>query len=130
MRMEIWINPQCSKCRIAQETLDAAGVEYTTRRYLDDPPTAEELREVLDRLGLEPWDIARTGEAVAAELGLGEWGTSSDADRERWIEALAGHPILIQRPIITADDGHAVVGRSEEALRSVLGDGAVKSGSE
>jgi arsenate reductase len=30
------------------------------------------------------------------------------------------HPILIQRPIITADDGTTVVGRSDEALRSVL----------
>jgi arsenate reductase len=120
--MEIWINPQCSKCRIAQDTLDAAGAEYTVRRYLDDPPTAAELRELLGRLGLEPWDIARTGEPVAAELGLAEWTTDGAADRQRWIAALAGHPILIQRPIITADDGHAVVARSEETLRSVLGD--------
>jgi arsenate reductase len=119
--MEIWINPRCSKCRIAQETLDAAGAEYTVRRYLDDPPTADELREVVDRLGLEPWDIARVDEPVGEELGLAEWGTADAADRDRWIAALAAHPILIQRPIITADDGHAVVGRSEEALRSVLG---------
>jgi len=48
--MEIWINPRCSKCRIAQETLDAAGAEYTVRRYLDDPPTAQELRDILQRL--------------------------------------------------------------------------------
>ncbi|HZS22266.1 MAG TPA: ArsC/Spx/MgsR family protein, partial [Pseudonocardiaceae bacterium] len=43
-----------------------------------------------------------------------------EADRARWIEALATHPILIQRPIITADDGTAVVGRSPDAVRSVL----------
>ena len=121
--MEMWINPECSKCRIAQETLDAAGAEYTVRRYLDDPPTVAELRYVLDRLGLEPWDIARTGEPVAADLGLAGWGTADDADRDRWLTALAEHPILIQRPIITADDGHAVVGRTEEALRSVLESG-------
>lgn len=117
--MEIWINPRCSKCRTAIEFLDEAGAEYTVRRYLEEPPTVAEVREVLGRLGLEPWDLARTGEAVAKELGISGW-RKTDADRERWIEALAAHPALIQRPIITADDGHAVVGRSDEALRSVV----------
>ncbi|MET8986808.1 arsenate reductase family protein [Nonomuraea wenchangensis] len=117
--MEIWINPGCSKCRAALSVLDAEAADYTVRRYLDDPPSADEVRDVLGRLGLEPWDIARTGEAVAAELGMGAWPKDAGA-RERWIEALAAHPILIQRPIITADDGTAVVGRSEEAVRSVL----------
>jgi arsenate reductase len=117
--MEIWINPACSKCRSALSLLDEEGADYTVRRYLEDPPTARELDDVLRRLGLEPWDIARTGELVAAELGLASWGRGA-ADRDRWIEALAAHPILIQRPIITADDGTAVVGRSEDAVRSVL----------
>lgn len=118
--MEIWINPECSKCRTAQDTLDAAGAEYTVRRYLDDPPTPDELRAVLGRLGLEPWDITRMGEGAAADLELAEWSRTDDADRERWIAALAAHPVLIQRPIITADDGTTVVGRSPEALATVL----------
>jgi arsenate reductase len=42
-------------------------------------------------------------------------------ERERWIEALAAHPKLIQRPIITAEDGSAVIGRSEDAVREALG---------
>ena len=117
--MEIWINPACSKCRSALSILDEAGAEYTVRRYLDDPPTEAEIVAVLDRLGLEPWDIARTGEKVAAELGLKAWERTA-ANRDQWIKALAEHPILIQRPIITADDGPAVVGRTEEAVRSVL----------
>lgn len=117
--MEIWVNPKCSKCRSAVSLLDEAGAEYTVRRYLDDPPTAEELAAVLDRLGLEPWDVARTGEAVAKELGLGSWERTPET-RGRWIDAMVEHPILIQRPIITADDGTTVVGRSEEAVRSVL----------
>jgi len=119
--VEIWINPDCSKCRIAQETLDAAGTEYTIRRYLDDPPSPAELRAILDRLNLEPWDITREAEPVAEDLGLHNWPRTTNADRTRWIKALAEHPVLIQRPTITADDGHAVVARSEEALRSVLG---------
>lgn len=117
--MEIWINPACSKCRSAVASLDEAGAEYTVRRYLDDPPSAEELREVLERLGLEPWDIVRTQEAEAGELGLMDWPRDTAA-RDRWIAALAGHPRLIQRPIITADDGTAVVARSEDAVRDAL----------
>lgn len=117
--MEIWINPACSKCRSALSILDEAGAEYTVRRYLDDPPTEAELVAVLDRLGLDPWDIARTGEKVAAELGLKTWARTVET-RPQWIKALAENPILIQRPIITADDGPAVVARTEEAVRSVL----------
>jgi arsenate reductase len=120
--MEIWINPACSKCRSAISLLDEAGADYTVRRYLEDPPSAQELREVLDRLGLEPWDITRTQEPDAKELGLKDWPRDA-AGRERWIEALAAHPRLIQRPIITADDGTASVARTEEAVRDALARG-------
>ncbi|MFE7358977.1 arsenate reductase family protein [Streptomyces sp. NPDC057543] len=117
--MEIWINPACSKCRGAVELLDAEGAEYTVRRYLEDVPSPDEIRAVLDRLGLEPWDITRTQEAQAKELGLKEWPREAGS-RERWISALAGHPKLIQRPIITADDGTAVVARTDEAVRDAM----------
>ncbi len=120
--MEIWINPACSKCRSALSTLDAEGAEYTVRRYLEDVPTEDEIRAVLDRLGLEPWDITRAQEAEAKELGLKEWPRDAGA-RDRWITALAEHPKLIQRPIITADDGTAVVARTEEAVRDALARG-------
>lgn len=117
--MEIWINPACSKCRSALTLLDAEGADYTVRRYLEDVPSQGEIREVLERLGLEPWDITRTGEAAAGELGLKEWPRDAGS-RERWIAALAEHPELIQRPIITAEDGTAVVARSEDAVRDAL----------
>ena len=114
--MEIWLNPACSKCRTAVSELDAAGVEYTVRRYLDDPPTATELGEVVARLGLEPWDVARAKEAKEEGIDL-----PKDADhRADWLAALAAHPRAIQRPIITAADGTTVVGRDEGALRRVL----------
>ncbi|MBN0047356.1 arsenate reductase family protein [Streptomyces actuosus] len=117
--MEIWINPACSKCRSALGLLDAEGAEYTVRRYLEDVPAEDEIRAVLDRLGLEPWDITRTGEPVAAELGLKGWPRDAGA-RDRWIAALAAHPKLIQRPIITAADGTAVVARTEDAVQDAL----------
>lgn len=108
--MEIWVNPACSKCRAATSALDAAGVEYTVRRYLDEPPTPQELTEVLNRLGLEPWDLARTTEAVADEIALADLPRDAE-NRDRWITAMVENPILIQRPIITAEDGTTVVGR-------------------
>lgn len=117
--MEIWINPACSKCASALEMLDEAGAAYTVRRYLENPPTPAELEDVLVRLGLEPWDIARLGEPAAEELELATWERTSQL-RRRWLEALAARPELIQRPIITADDGTTVVGRSAESVRAVL----------
>lgn len=117
--MEIWINPRCGKCRAALGTLESAGLTYTVRRYLEDPPTVAELEQVLERLALDPWDITRLDEPVAKELEMRQWGREA-GDRERWIAALAEHPILLQRPIITADDGHAIVARTPEAVRSVL----------
>ncbi len=118
--MEIWINPACSKCRSALSVLDAERAAYTVRRYLDDPPTESEIRQVLFRLGLEPWDITRTEEPRAAELGMDRWPRDAGG-RDRWVAALAANPILIQRPIITAEDGPTVIARTEEAVRSVLG---------
>ena len=117
--MEIWINPACSKCRSALTLLDAEGADYTVRRYLEDVPGEDEIREVLGRLGLEPWDITRTGEAEARELGVEEWPRDAES-RDRWVRALAEHPKLIQRPIITAEDGTAVVARTEDAVRDAL----------
>jgi arsenate reductase len=117
--VEIWVNPACSKCRAATAALDEAGASYTVRRYLEEPPTREELETVLGRLGLEPWDITRTGEQVAKDIGLTDV-PRDEANRERWLAALAAHPQLVQRPIITADDGTTVVARDPESLSRVL----------
>ena len=117
--MEIWVNPSCSKCRAATAALDEACVDYTVRRYLEEPPSRAELEEVLGLLRLEPWDITRPREAAA--LGTGLLDVPKDAEhRDRWLTALAEHPELIQRPIITADDGTTVVGRDPESLAKVV----------
>jgi arsenate reductase len=92
-------------------------VEYTVRRYLEDPPTRAELEEVLSRLALEPWHITRTSEAEAVAV---EGLPRTPEARGQWLDALAQHPTLIQRPIITADDGTTVVGRDPESVAKVL----------
>jgi arsenate reductase len=114
--VEIWLNPACSKCRTAVAELDAAGVEYTVRRYLDDPPSAAELGEVVARLGLEPWDVARAKEARDEGIDL----PRDAAHRDDWLAALAAHPRAIQRPIITAADGTTVVGRDPDSVRTAI----------
>jgi arsenate reductase len=114
--MELWLNPDCSRCRVAVEELDRAGVEYTVRRYLDDPPDETTLREVVARLGLEPWDIARDKESRDEGVDL----PKDAAHRDDWYAALAAHPRIIQRPIITAADGTTVVGRDEASLARVI----------
>ncbi|GAB2985974.1 arsenate reductase family protein [Nocardioides montaniterrae] len=115
--IEIWLNPACSKCRTAVSELDAAGKDYVVRRYLEQPPTVAELSDVLDRLGLEPWDIARTADAK----GLGVTLPAKDAEqRDAWLQLLAEQPKLLQRPIITAADGTTVVGRDADSLAKVI----------
>lgn len=118
--MEVWVNPACSRCAVALDTLAEAGVEPEQRRYLEQAPTADELRDVLARLRLEPWDITRLAEPTAVELGMAGWPRHADGERDRWVAALARHPVLIQRPILLLDDGTAVVGRTEEALRGAV----------
>ena len=121
--MEIWVNPSCSKCRAATASLDEAGVAYTVRRYLDNPPTVEELRAVVERLGVEPWHVARDKETREAGIDL-----PRDADhRDEWLAAMVTHPRVIQRPILTADDGTTVVGRDGDSLdRAIAAEGGAE----
>lgn len=114
--MEIWHNPRCSKSRAALKLLEDSGAEPVVRRYLDDPPSAAELDAALTALGLEPWEIARTGEARARELGL----RGIEHERDAWIELLVANPILIERPIVIADDGRAILGRPPEVVSTLL----------
>ena len=116
MAVEIWINPSCSKCQSAKADLDAAGIEYVERRYLEDPPSPAELADVLARLGLEPWDIARPVETRDAGIDLAK----DAAHRAAWIDVLVAHPKAIQRPIITASDATTVVARDPQTVAGII----------
>ncbi|MEU4569536.1 ArsC/Spx/MgsR family protein [Micromonospora sp. NPDC023956] len=117
--MEMWHNPSCSKCAGARETLDAARVPYRLRPYLDRPPSATELTEVLRRLDARPWDVCRLGERTAVERGMADW-PRDEASVPRWIEAMVAAPELIQRPILLLDDGGALVARTPEAVAEAV----------
>ncbi len=106
----IWHNPSCSKSRNAHTELNDRGVEFTVRKYRDDPPSTEELTAVLAKAGLEPWEACRTGEAEYRDLGMAQW-PRHESERHRWIGAMAAHPRLIQRPIVIRGD-RAVIART------------------
>ena len=83
--------------------------------YLDTPPSAAQLREVLDKLGLPPRQLLRSGEDEYRQLNLADQALTEDA----LIEAMVAHPRLIERPIlITAD--RAVIGRPPENILELL----------
>jgi len=98
--MELWTNPMCSKSRSAEQILTEKGIPFTVRRYLDDPPTREELAAVMAKLP-DPASIARPG-------------TEGDI-----LDQLSRDPSLIERPIAINGD-RAVVARPPERVIEVL----------
>jgi len=113
--IEIWHNPRCSKSRAALELLTNKGVVPRVVVYLENPPTSERLEQVLTMLGLEPRELMRKSEAPYRELGLDD----TSLDRATLIRAMVEHPILIERPIVIAND-HAIVGRPPERVLDLL----------
>lgn len=114
MDTSVFFNPDCSNCRTAQSLLAERGVDAEYIRYLDNAPSRADLEDVLAKLGSDdPRDMIRTKEPVYAELGL------RSADREELLDAMAAHPILIQRPIVVHGD-RAVIARPPERLLDLL----------
>lgn len=114
--MEIWHNPRCSKSREALSILEASDLPFVERHYLQEPPDHDELERVLKALDMEPWELARTQEPLAKELGLADL----PKERSRWIDIMVENPILIERPVVIASDGRAVIGRPPEDVKAVF----------
>ena len=110
----IWHNPRCSKSRQTLALLQEHGEEVEIRTYLDDAPSADDIRVALSALGLRAIDITRSGEALFGELGLAK--TDDDATL---IAALAAHPRLIERPIVFKGE-RAALGRPPENVLDIL----------
>lgn len=93
------------------------GIEPIVIEYLKTPPTREELAEMIRAAGISVRDAVRTGEAVYAELNLA-FDLDNAADEEL-LDAMAQHPILIQRPFVVTDKGTRL-GRPVEAVQEIL----------
>ena len=114
MATTIWHNPRCSKSRQTLTLLEKNGVTPTVRLYLEDAPSIDELADVLAKLGIAPWELLRRGEKVFKGLGLSQ----QDSD-QAVIEAMAEHPILIERPIVILGTA-AVLGRPPENVLGLI----------
>ncbi|WP_347259298.1 arsenate reductase (glutaredoxin) [Methylocaldum sp.] len=115
MTVTIYHNPRCSKSRATLELLKSKGIEPTIIEYLKTPPSASELETILAKLGMEPRDLMRKGEAAYKDAGL----DNRDLDRKALIGAMVKNPILIERPIVLANE-KAAVGRPPENVLKIL----------
>lgn len=111
----LYHNPRCSKSRQTLELLRERGVEPELVLYLEHPPTAGQLTQLLGWLGLPARDLLRRGEAIYKELGLADPSLSEQA----LIEAMTHHPQLIERPIAVRGE-RAIVGRPPENVLALL----------
>jgi arsenate reductase (glutaredoxin) len=110
----IYHNPKCTKSRGTLALLQERGIAPRIVEYLKTPPTAAELRAIVDKLGIEPEQLVRKGEDVYKTKYAGK--TLTDA---QWIEAMVREPILIERPIVVRGN-RAVIGRPPENVRQLL----------
>ena len=107
-------NPRCSKSRAALELVREAGIDLPVREYLERPLSVDELRRLVQLLGVRPIEITRRNESQFAACSL-----SDASEDEEVLRALAAHPILLERPIVVRG-GRAVVGRPAERVEELL----------
>ncbi len=114
MAIQIYHNPRCSKSRAALNLLQEKGVEHEVIEYLKTPPSVEELTTILDKLGMQPQDLMRKGEAEYKAYIQGK-----DLSRDEMIALMVQYPKLIERPIV-ANDFKAAIARPLELILPII----------
>ena len=115
MKATIQHNPACGTSRKTLDLLRESGAEVTVNEYLKNPPSRDELKRLYERAGISPREGLRAKEPLAKELGL----TDPNVDDDRILDAMAEHPILIERPIVETDKGVRLC-RPQERVRDIL----------
>tara|TARA_A100001391_G_scaffold16885_1_gene9458 strand:- start:162 stop:503 length:342 start_codon:yes stop_codon:yes gene_type:complete len=110
----LYHNPSCSKSRQALQLLEEEGETIEIVKYLENPPTHQELKQVIELLGIDPIELVRKQEAEWRENYKGK-----NLTNEEVIDAMIQHPKLIERPIAIKGT-HAVVGRPPEKVLDIL----------
>ena len=113
-QVTIYHNPRCSKSREALSLLREHQVEPHIIEYLKTAPDEDEIRGLLKKLGMPGHAVIRSSEAAYRESGL-----TKDSDEDDVIEAIAAHPILLQRPIVVVGK-KAAIGRPPESILKLL----------
>ena len=112
----IYHNPRCGKSRDTLALLKEKGIDPQVVLYLETPPSAAQIKTLLQQLGLtDARALMRKGEAEYKDLNLADASLSQDA----LIEAMAQHPKLIERPIVVKD-AKAALGRPPENVLAIL----------
>ena len=114
MLMKIYHNPRCSKSRQTLNLIKEAGKDVEIVEYLKNPPTTDELREVLRKLNLPVEYLIRKNEDIYKTQYKGK-----ELSEEEWIQALVEHPKMLERPIVVEGD-KAVLGRPPENVLKLL----------
>jgi len=105
-KIVIYHNPRCSKSRETLQLIVDREINPEIVDYLEEPPTAEDLKRIISLLGVTARDLLRTTEPVYRDAELDDDSLSDD----EIIEAICEYPALLQRPIVIAGD-KAVIGR-------------------
>lgn len=110
----IFHNPRCSKSRETLQLLEEKEEKIEIIKYLETPPTKEELRKIISLLEVKPIELVRTQEKEWKENFKDK--TLSD---EEIIDAMIAFPKLMERPIVLKND-KAAVGRPPENVLKIL----------
>ncbi|MEH6368563.1 MULTISPECIES: arsenate reductase (glutaredoxin) [Pseudomonas] len=113
--LTLYHNPRCSKSRSALQILEERGLTPTIMRYLETPPSADELTALLRKLDMPARSLLRTGEEEYKALNLAD----ATLTEQQLIDAMVANPKLIERPILIAGD-RAIVGRPPERVLEIL----------
>jgi len=111
----IYHNPRCSKSRQTLALLEEKGIEPQIVKYLDDTPSADDLKAVIAKLGIGARDLLRKKEAEYKEAGLDDASLNDDQVVAKMVE----FPRLIERPIVIKGDA-ARIGRPPESVLEIL----------
>jgi arsenate reductase len=95
VQITIYYNASCGTSRNALAAIRAAGFEPRIVEYLKTPPTRDEMKALVARLGLTIRQLIRKREPLFHELGLDE----RDVCEDELLDAMIENPILINRPI-------------------------------
>ncbi len=112
--IKIYHNNRCSKSRNGLAILEQSGKEFEVVKYLETPPTIEELTHIISLLKIKPIELVRKNEAIWKENFKGKELSDSQI-----ITAMVNNPKLIERPIVVTNT-KAVVGRPPEKITDIL----------
>lgn len=109
--LKVYFKPNCSTCQTALKLMEENTREkIETVEYLVEIPTAVQLKEILQMLGMKAFDLVRKKEPLFKKKYAGKALTES-----QWIKVMVENPILIERPIIVKD-GKAIIGRPPQKV--------------